>query len=528
MTISDGRWIPPYETGDETNYSNYRTFDELPALAKKTYDLIVVGCGGAGSVAAIEATDGGFSVLILETTSAPGGNTQVSGGTIRLIDDPPMAVEHLEHLAQGATPLPVIQSFVDGMTKIEDWIELHGGSLRVRSNPSGESHRRVFPVSRPGSSFPNFPGGDALGRRALVPARRDGRDNGPALWDLLAENLERLNIPVVLGARVTRLVAGEGRGVTGVEVATDGEPLVVHARYGVVLACGGFAYDDQLMTQYFGLPLPSVCLPERATGDGVRLAQDVGADLWHMNAVACSVGYRLAGLAAGIQAKMPDTGFVLVDQLARRYVSETDLENHSAVFAMTAQDPITGEYLRTPSFLIFDEPTRRAGTIAHLPHGANRHYPWSPDNSTEIDRGWIARADSLSELAGKLGIDGTALEKSIERFNELATQNAPDDLGRAAEKMRPIDHPPYYGAAVYPIIVNTQGGPRRDEGGRILRPDGTPIPGLYGAGELGSLWNRLYPGAGNLSECLVSGRLAAMTAIDDAQPTTGSSRRASH
>ena len=513
MTITEGRWIPPFDTGDEVMYANYRRISELAMLSQNTFDVVVVGGGGAGAVAAIEAADNDASVLILEATSCPGGNTQISGGTIRLIDDPQMAVEHLVHLAQEATPRPVIKSFVDGMIGIEKWIEAHGGSLQVRSNPSGESHKRVFPVSRPGSSFPNFPGGNALGRRALVPPRREGRENGAALWDLLAENLENLKIPVVLEARVTRLVSDQRRRVTGVEVTTENGPVLVQARLGVILACGGFAYDDELMTQYYGLPLPTVCLPERATGDGVRLAEDAGADLWHMNAVACSVGYRLPGLEAGIQAKMPDTGFVLIDQLARRDVSETDLENHSAIFAMTAQDPITGEYLRTPSFLIFDEKTRCAGTIAHLPHGANRHYPWSADNSAEVDRGLIHRADSLAELAGILNLEVSALESCVAEFNDLATRKTLDHFGRAPESLRAIDQPPFYGAPVYPIIVNTQGGPRRDEHGRILRPDGKHIPGLFGAGELGSLWNRLYPGAGNLSECLVSGRLATMTAL---------------
>lgn len=514
MTITEGTWIPPFETGDDTNYTNHHRIDELADLARTPYDLVVVGGGGAGYVTAIEAADRGASVLILEATDCPGGNTQISGGTIRLIDDPPMAVEHLVHLAQGATPRPVIESFIEGMQEIEGWINAHGGSLEVRANPSEESHRRVFPVSRSGSSFPNYPGANALGRRALVPARRKGRKNGAALRDLLAENCERLNIPVVLNARVTHLCTDENRSVTGVEVAVARGPIRVNATYAVVLACGGFAYDDELMTQYYGLPLPTVCLPERATGNGVRLATEVGADLWHMNAVACSVGYRLPGLDAGIQAKMPDTGFVLIDQMARRYVSETDLENHSAIFAMTAQDPITGEFLRTPSFLVFDERTRLSGTIAHLPHGANRHYPWSADNSAEIERDWIHRADSLNELSALLGLEASALESCIAKFNDLATRTTPDDLGRAPASMRAIDQPPYYGVPVYPIIVNTQGGPRRDERGQILRPDGAPISGLFGAGELGSLWNLLYPGAGNLSECLVSGQLAAMTALE--------------
>jgi succinate dehydrogenase/fumarate reductase flavoprotein subunit len=514
MTISEGRWIPPFETGDDMPYSNHHQIDDLTELARTHFDLVIVGGGGAGAVAAIEAADCGASVLILEATLCPGGNTQISGGTIRIIDDPRMAVEHLVHLAQGATPTAVIEAFVSGMEEIEDWIVQHGGSLEVRSAPVGKPHDRVFPVSRPGSSFPNFPGGDALGRRGLVPPRREGRKNGAALWDLLAENLERLEIAMVLGARVSHLCTDEHRGVVGVEVGTDGGPIRVTAERGVILACGGFAYDRELMTQYYGLPLPTVCLPERAIGDGVRLAADAGADLWHMNAVACSVGYRLPGLDAGIQAKMPDYGFVLVDQNARRYVSETDLENHSAVFPMTAQDPITGEYLRAPSFLIFDEQTRRSGTVAHLPHGANRHYPWSADNAVEIDRGWIQRAGTLAELAASLGLSAAALESCIDEFNDLATRGVADGFGRSPVNVRAIDQPPFYGVAVYPIIVNTQGGPRRDEHGRILRPNRTPIPGLYGAGELGSLWNRLYPGAGNLSECLVSGRIAAKSALE--------------
>ena len=514
MTIADGRLNSAFDIDDETTYSNHHSIEDLREMSKLEFDIIVVGAGGAGAVAAIEAADRGASVLMLEAAAHPGGNTQISGGTIRLIDDPDMAVEHLCHLAQGATPRAVIESFVSGMVEIEGWIDAHGGSLSIRTLGDGEFRDRVFPVSRPGSSFPNFPGADALGRRALVPPRRDGRKNGAALWDLLAENLERLEIPIVLGARVEHLVTGDNRCVVGVDVASANERIRAKARHGVILACGGFAHDPALMTQYYGLPLPTVCLPNRATGDGVRLAADVGADLWHMNAVACSVGYRLPDLEAGIQAKMPDHGFVLIDQLARRYVCETDLENHSAIFAMTAQDPITGEYLRTPSFLVFDERTRQSGTIAHLPHGANRHYPWSSDNSVEIDRGWIHRADTLSELATSLGLSGTALETCITEFNERATDDVADVFGRTPANMRAVDHAPFYGAEVYPIIVNTQGGPRRDEFGRILRPDGTPIHGLFGAGELGSVWNRLYPGAGNLSECVVSGRLAARSALD--------------
>lgn len=98
----------------------------------------------------------------------------------------------------------MIEAFVSAMAGIEGWIEAHGGSLELRAEQVKGLRSRVFPVTHPGSSFPNFPRGDALGKRALVAARRDGRHNGAALWDLLAENLAGRRIPVVLDARVSR------------------------------------------------------------------------------------------------------------------------------------------------------------------------------------------------------------------------------------------------------------------------------------------------------------------------------------
>lgn len=375
--VAGGRWLSPADAGDETPYPNHRHLDDLAGLASTAFDVVVVGGGGAGAVAAIEAADRGASVVILEAAAFPGGNTQVSGGTLRLIDDRAKTTEHLLHLAQGATPAAVIEAFVAGLAGIRAWVEAHGGALEVRPGPS-DPRGRMFPLSLPGTSFPYYPGGEGLGRRALVVARRQGRENGAALWDLLAENLARRDVPMVVGAHARRLLTDSQRRVTGVEVDTGSGACRVDAARAVILACGGFAYDNELMTQYYGLPLPTVCLPGRANGDGVRLALDVGADLWHMNAAACSVGYRLPGLDAGIQAKMPDYGFVLVDQRARRYVCETSLENHSAIFAMTAQDPTTGEFLRTPSSTTIPVGRAPSPTCPTAPTATTRGAPTTP------------------------------------------------------------------------------------------------------------------------------------------------------
>lgn len=471
---------------------------------ERPFDVVVVGGGGSGATAAIEAAERGRRVLVLEKADTPGGSTQESGGSLRLVTDRDGTVAHYWALTQGTTPRDVIDAFVAGLVDLPDWVRAHGGEL-VAYDPVEDS---VFPARRPGTAFPGVPHADALGPRARMRPSTPDRTRGAALWDFLQRNLAALDVTVVTGARVTRLVEDpRTRAVLGVRV---GDTTV---RAGaVVLCCGGYNYDPELQRQYLGVALPALSPPGRNTGDGIRLAQQVGADLWHMSAAAATVGYHFPGYDAGFWCQMPDYGFVMVDQRARRFMCETDIENHAAILAMLAQDALSGAYLRVPSYVVFDDRTRRAGRVATLKTGENRHYPWSEDNSVEIERGWLRRADTLAGLAADLGLPADALADTVAELNAGADAGVPDSTGRAPDRIRPITVPPFYGAPVYPTLVNTQGGPRRDPSAAILRPDGTAVPGLFGAGELGSIWNRLYPGAGNVCECLVYGRIAGASA----------------
>ena len=518
MPIIDGFWVS--EAGEDdaaVRYPNERSSAALAELCAAPYDLVVVGGGGAGATAAIEAADRGASVIILDKMSSPGGSTQESGGTVRLVKDRQGTAEHFWHLAQKATPREVIDAFVDGLAELPAWVKAHGGELIVRSDQDidGDFRRWVFPARRPGTAFPNLPCADALGPRSQMRPSRPGRTRGAAMWDFLSRNLAERAIPLVTQARVVRLVQQfPTRSIVGVEVeAVDGTSHTLAARRGVVLACGGFAYDPELMLQYYGTALPALSPPGRATGDGIRMAMDVGADLWHMSGTSTTVGYNPPELKAGFHCRIPTYGFVMVDQRARRYVCETDLENHASIHAMLTQDLLSGQYERLPSFVVFDDTTRRSGILANMDTGENRHYPWSADNSAEVERGWIRRAASIEDLATELGLSAFSLRATIDDFNQCVHTGTTDAWGRSPETMRAIQTPPFYGAEVRPSLINTQGGPRRNAAGAILRPDGSVIPGLFGAGELGSIWNRLYPGAGNVSECLVSGRLAAQTAL---------------
>lgn len=520
MSFKDGIWDAGFDTGDYDRPDNFRTAADLPALAEDEYDLIIVGAGGAGAATAIEATDLGAKVIVLEKADHAGGSTHYSGGTIRLIADPEGAVEHYLALAQGATPREPIEAFVKGLDEIPDWVAAHEGVLiddeyQIARKDSEIAQRRVFPAGRVGSAFPNFPHSDSLGLRKHLQPQRPDRKFGAAMWDFLRGALGRTGAPVVTGARVTGVNQDTPGGrVTGVTVDGPNGPLELKSKYGVVLANGGFAWDPEMQRQYFGIEMPAMSPAHRNTGDGIRIAQAAGADLWHMTATSTTIGYSVPDAAANMICEISDYGFVLVDQNGERYAWETMMETHSFVHSMLQQNPVTGIFDRVPSFIILDEKTRKAGPLSVAGSlGFNRRYPWSDDNSAEIEQGWFEQADTIGELAEKLGVPTQALEETIERYNENSRNGVTDEFGRPAAETLPIDTAPFYGATVRPTLLNTQGGPRRNEHAEVLKPNGEPIPGLFSAGELGSIWHRLYPGGGNVSEALVYGRIAAQRAI---------------
>jgi len=145
--------------------------------------------------------------------------------------------------------------------------------------------------------------------------------------------------------------------------------------------------------------------------------------------------------------------------------------------------------------------------------GFNRDlYKWSEDNSAEIARGWIAQARTIAELADRISVDRPNLEETIAKYNEYCRAGQDPEFGRARENLTAIEGPPYYAIELWPSLLNTQGGPRRDKEARVVDPDGKPIPRLYAAGELGSIWGFLYQGANNIGECIVFGQIAGRNA----------------
>lgn len=480
-------------------------------MSSRETDVAVVGYGGAGAAAAITAADRGARVLMVEKAAAGGGNTRLSAGSVRTFGALDRAVEHLTFLCGGTTDPDVIEALVRESHDNEPWLRSLGGEVVVdplQAAPTG------YPVYPAGAASPEQPGADGVGPRLRV--KGETTANGRDLWELLARNVEERCIPVLLASPATRLLRDGNGAVTGLMARRDGEEMVIQARKAVVLACGGYERDADMQLQFLGQRYWSLGAAGH-TGDGIRLAADVGASLWHMNAVAAGFGYRVEdGFDGAVLHAMPGPGFIYVDRNARRFVDETAMDAHAAGSLVTELDLETMERPRVPSFVVFDEATRAAGPVANTSRGAvAERYRWSDDNTAEVARGWIRTGVTPAALAAALGLDPAALERTVGEYNNACAQVLDAAFGRSPDTLRPLARAPFYGAALWPSLFNTQGGPRRNARAQVLNAWGRPIQGLYSAGELGSMWSRNYPGASNLTEALAFGRIAGRNAAGE-------------
>jgi succinate dehydrogenase/fumarate reductase flavoprotein subunit len=443
-------------------------------------------------------------VLVLEKAAAGGGSTAESGGSFATVLDRDGAVEHYQAITEGRTPRDVLAAYVDGVLELPEWLDELG--CGVEPLPMGHP---PFPRRYAGTAYRGKPHSNAIGQRYRV--QEDGVSHGgTSLWNVLRGCDELRGIEVRLQAPVRKLLTGAGR-VTGVVADGPDGPVEVSARGGVVLTTGGFGYSPQLLREWVGAEIPAYGPPGRNDGSGLAMALEAGAALWHMNAVACGFGYKVSGLDAAWMCIMRTFGFLMVDASARRFLAEPTVEHHAAGNALIVRDLHTGEFSRLPSYLIFDRAARRAGPIVTKEAGANRTFGWSDSNLEEVGKGWVKRSHSVAALATELGLPPGTLEDTVREYNRAAEEGG-DEFGRLPNEMKPLRETPFYGIPVWPALFNTQGGPRRGAGAEVIGTDGVPIPGLFSAGELGSIWGSLYPGAGNVTEAVVFGRIAGRSA----------------
>ena len=491
-------------------------------------DLVVVGYGAAGAAAALTASRLGASVALVEKQAEDRhySNTRLSGGLFMGVNDTPAAAVYLDQCAGGFIPLDVTRAWAERAAKLPEWLACLGlESVRMAGGwyPQLEGYESidVYAPLPPGSTTPGSIQAPAAGTLDATHGQQFGNGETLHQWYIHAVGRER-HVTPYFGHSATALIQ-ESRGapVTGAECAVDGETRRFRARRGVVLCCGGYGQDRDMVLNYLkAYPIYFYGNPF-ATGEGVRMAMEVGADLWHMNQM---IGRAVAhfdvdahtGYSFNISLAPP--GYVITDRYGRRFANEwlQAVSKPHFYYELLAYDAERLEFTRIPSYWFFDERRMRARTLTSRSVGvvAMGLYDWSMDNEKEVSSGWIKRGSSIEGVAAAAGLaDPEAAARTIAEYNAGCAAGS-DPFGRPANSLVPLDRPPFYCVPVYPGGANTNGGPRRDACARILDARRRPIPGLFGAGELGGAIGLLYPSPGaNLSEAFVFGQLAAETAL---------------
>ena len=471
-------------------------------------DVVVVGFGAAGAATAVTAHELGARVVMLEKApeGQEGGNTRVAGQGYLNTSSVENAIDYLTALCGPYTvPETMVKVWAEEMCRNNAWLESLGGDPHEHQHP---------PV---GIEFPDLPGSDCVHKF------HDGPTYGYSYtWQLFERLVNQRPVSIRYETPARELIQHNlTKEILGVRAENENGSTYIKARKAVVLTCGGFENNQEMIRNYLpGVPYCYTSGSPYNEGDGITMAMSVGADLWHMNNYAGpSMALKVPevrttfSMQALHYSKEIPGGMIVVGPDATRFTDEKFKTRHGKI-------PVNGRWMPLstpcPMFLIFDHTLFYAGPLydKHPSHGWTQiieRYDWSEDNSAELAKGWIKTANSISALASVVGLDPGGLWDTVRRWNRYCDAGQDPDFGRTL-MMAPIGAAPFYAVELSPSMLNTQGGPRRNEKAQIMRPDGAAIPRLYSAGELGSIYSYMYQGTGNIGECLAFGRIAGRNA----------------
>jgi 3-oxosteroid 1-dehydrogenase len=536
---------------------------QLP-LDRRRRDVVVVGSGGAGLVAAIVASDGGSDVVVLEKSSMIGGTTAISGGMpwipvndhmaeLGIDDSRDEALTYVRRLTCGHEPDPaLLEVYVDEAPRMLEYLETRT-PLRMAVPPTfndyyadlpggKEAGRSVEPLPvdarqalgddagllRTSPHLPwltmdegaKFLRGDGPPDVALALQRQasDERVLGAALVTSLCRALAERQVDLVIETPVERLVVDGRDDVVGVQARLQGRTELVEARQGVVLACGGFEWNESMVRGFLGQPVFPLSVPSNE-GDGHRMGMEVGARLDNMSSfwgqpAVLEPGFEYEGRPMAQMASVRGArGVIVVNRHAQRFVNE-GVTYQDFPKVLSHFDPVRLEYPNEgPLWAVFDQRTK--DSIVVLPSVL----PGQPAPA------WIPRAESVPELAELIGVDSVQLSSTVERWNQHVASGRDPDFDRgtmrfeshmtgrapnAARLLAPVSRPPFYAVPLCNGTLGTNGGVLVDRHARVRGWGRDVIPGLYAAGNVAaSVFGPAYPGGGaTLGPALTLGYLA--------------------
>ncbi len=347
--------------------------------------------------------------------------------------------------------------------------------------------------------------------------------SGAALQGRMFHKALQEGVDMRRNAGVEQLLVGDDGRVTGVMARINGTPRRIGARHGVLINAGGFAHNQAMRDIYQpGTSAEWTATCPGDTGEMIREMIRVGAAIAQMDEM---VGNQIAlppnapDRLAMVVSELTKPHSIVVDQSGERYLNEAQ-SYMSFCQTMLARNQTVPA---VPSWLVFDSQYLAKYMVAGTLPGSKKPPEW-------FTSGWMKRADTVAALAEQCGIDPARLEASVQRFNGFARSGVDQDFRRGdraydrflgdrahapSASMGAIERGPFYAYQFYPGDVGTYGGAVTDIHARVLREDGTVIPGLYATGtSTASVMGRAYPGAGSsVGPSFVWGYVAAQHAM---------------
>lgn len=489
----------------------------------REYDVIVAGSGAGGVTGTYTAAREGLSVLMVEASDKFGGTTAYSGGggmwfpcnpaLLRAgaedsVDD---ALTYYRAVVGDRTPVELQETYVRGGAPLIEYLETDA-NLEFVPLPWPDYYGKAPKAKLDGMrhTMPNpLPVADAPEYKDLVrgplDVDRHGADTPNDMYiggrALIARFLKAIaaydNATTQLGSPLVDLVIDDGA-VVGAIIEVDGKREAIRARRGVLLASGGFEGNDAMRAE-FGVPGVARDTMGPATNQGLahRAGINAGADVDLMDQAWWSPGLTHPDGRSAFALWF--TGGIFVNQDGKRFVNESAPYDRLGRDVLRQVDDGTATL---PFWMIYDD---KEGEVPPIKAANFEFYP----TQDYRDAGLWHTADTLEELAAKIGVPADALAATVARFNEQVPTGVDPDFGRGDEAydrafsggeppLVTIDQGPFHAAAFGVSDLGTKGGLKTDVAGNVLRADGTAIPGLYAAGNtMAAPSGTAYPGGGN-------------------------------
>ena len=462
---------------------------EKPAPEDKEYtcDVVVVGGGGAGLASAISANQNGANVIVLEKLDILGGSTNVSEGALNAVDPERQVPQGIE----DSVGKFIKQTYEGG----------HGvGDLELISYLCIHSIDAVHWLESIGVEFKDEIGTatGALWQRSHYPSTPSGNSYIRVFEKYIDEHDD---LTVLNGVTVNQIITDENGAATGViGTAKDGSTVTVNAN-SVILATGGFGANKDLLKEYnTGVwahvdvtKLGCTNLALAATGAGIEMAREVGADVTGMSDIQLHpCGTPGTGLMENIRTSGRNRIFVNI--YGDRFVNE-------------------GAARDTLAQAIFDQDEKTYYVIVNSVRYPSRDFVDNNGATIEnmVAQGSVIEADTLAELAEKIGVDAEKLQASVDNYNAIVRGELEDPLGFVANNKADVEmtEGPWYACKKVPTVHHTMGGLKINDKTQVINTEGNVIPSLFACGEVtGGIHGSNRLGGNAIADCMTFGKLA--------------------